>query len=78
MVLSSDNLSAVIDGCPYALGDFARASAGSNKQIDDAYYGYTYYIGKKPSDVMYIASDDSVVVYVDADAAAKVGLNISS
>ena len=78
MVLSSDNLSAVIDGCPYALGDFARASAGSNKQIDGAYYGYTYYIGKKPSDVMYIASDDSVVVYVDADAAAKVGLNISS
>ena len=78
MVLSSDNLSAVIDGCPYALGDFARASAGSNKLIDGAYYGYTYYIGKKPSDVMYIASDDSVVVYVDADAAAKVGLNISS
>lgn len=76
--LSSDNLSATIEGCPFALNDFARASAGSNQRIDGAYYGYTYYIGKKPSDLMYIATTTDVVVYVGREAATRVGLSLAS
>ena len=75
--LSSDNTAALIEGCSFALNDFQRASAGSNQLIDDEYYGYTYYIGKKPSDVMYIATGDAVIVYVDRAKAASLGLDIS-
>ncbi len=78
LTLSSDNLSAVIDGCPFALNDFERASAGSNREIDGAYFGYTYYIGKKPTDVMYVATETDVVVHVDAQAAQAVGLDAAS
>ena len=78
LTLSSDNLSAAIDGCAFALNDFTRASAGSNQKVDDQYFGYTYYIGKKPSDVMYVATFTDVVVYVSPEAAKRVGFNISS
>lgn len=78
LVLSSDNLSATIEGCTFALNDFTRASAGSNQEVDGQYFGYTYYIGKKPSDLMYVATFTDVVVYVSPDAATRVGLNISS
>lgn len=78
LVLSSDNLSATIDGCTFAINDFTRASAGSNQEVDGQYFGYTYYIGKKPSDLMYIATFTDVVVYVSPEAAAQVGLNIAS
>ena len=78
VTLSSDNLAATLDGCPFALGDFTRANAGSNQLINDDYFGYTYFIGKKPSDMMYIVSDDTVVVYVNRNAADAVGLKIDS
>lgn len=78
LVLSSDNLSATIDGCTFALNDFTRASAGSNQEVDGQYFGYTYYIGKKPRDVMYVATFTDVVVYVSPEAASRVGFNISS
>ena len=78
LTLSSDNLSATIDGVTFALNDFTRASAGSNQDVDDQYFGYTYYIGKKPSDVMYVATFTDVVVYVSPSAASRVGFNISS
>lgn len=78
VTLSSDGLSATIDGCAFALNDFARASAGSNQQVDGSYFGYTYYIGKKPNDLMYMASATDVVVYIDEEAAAAAGLDPTS
>lgn len=78
LTLSADGLSATINGCAFAINDFERASAGSNRSVEDTYYGYTYYIGKKPSDLMYISSSTDVVVYVDDDAASSVGLDLAS
>lgn len=67
--VSYDELSASIEGEPFALADFARANAGSNRAIDGAYHGYAYYIGKKAHTLMYMTTGDKVVVYVDGEAA---------
>ena len=77
LTLSADNLSATLEGCPFALGNFERASKGSNRAIDNTYYGYTYLIGSKANDLMYMVTSTDVVVYIDQEAAARVGLNPS-
>ena len=74
--VSADGLTAVLDGCEFTLGDFQRANAGSNREIDGAYYGYAYLVGSKPSDVMYIVTESSVVVYVNQEAAVSAGVDL--
>lgn len=74
--ISSEDDSAVIEGCDFALSDFQRASAGSNREIGGEYYGYAYYIGSKPTDVMAMATDSLVVVYVDPAAAGSIGIDV--
>ncbi len=74
----SDNLAAAIDGCAFAVGDFERASKGSNREIADEYHGYSYYVGSKASTLMYLVTDDMVLVYIDSDAAKAAGFDISS
>ena len=78
VTLSSDNLSAIIEGCAFAVGDFERASKGSNRELEGKYYGYAYYIGSKANTVMYLVTDDLVMVYVDDAAAKSAGFDISS
>ena len=74
----SDNLAAVADGCGFAVGDFQRASKGSNRDIAGAYHGYAYYIGTKPTQLMYLVTGDAVMVYVDGSAAKAAGFDVSS
>ena len=71
----TDNKTAVLDGCAFAVGDFQRASKGSNRNIGDAYYGYAYALGEKPDTLMYMATDDLVIVYVDPSAASAAGMS---
>ena len=78
MSAETDNLTAVIDGCKFAIGDFERASKGSNRNIGDAYYGYTYALGSKSNTLMYMVTDDMVLVYIDPEAASKAGFSLSS
>ena len=74
----SDNLAAVIDGCAFAVGDFERASKGSNRDIADDYHGYSYYVGNKASTLMYLVTDNNVLVYIDSEAAKEAGFDVSS
>ena len=74
----ADNLAAAIDECAFAVGDFERASKGSNREIGSKYCGYNYLVGKKASTLMYLVTSDMVLVYVDPDAAAASGFDIAS
>ena len=74
----TDNLAATIEGCAFAVGDFQRASKGSNRNIADAYYGYAYYIGKKPDSLMYLVTSDIVMVYIEKNAAKEAGFDLAS
>ncbi len=74
----SENLTAVIDGCDFALGDFQRASKGSNRDIDGVYRGYAYYIGNKSDTLMYLVTGDLVMVYIEPAAAKAAGFDFTS
>ena len=74
----SDNLAAAVDGCAFAVGDFERASKGSNRSIADEYHGYSYYVGSKASTLMYLVTDNNVLVYIDSEAAKGAGFDVSS
>ena len=76
--VSYDELSAAIQEEPFALAGFARANAGSNRDIDGAYRGYAYYIGKKPHTLMYLTTAERVVVYIDAAAAEAASFDPAS
>ena len=76
--VSADGSAARLDGCAFALDGFSRANAGSNRPIDGAYYGYTYYVAASPGALAAIASAQSVVVYVPAQAARDAGLDLGS
>ena len=78
MSADSDNLTAVTEGCDFAVGEFERASKGSNRDIADAYHGYAYYIGTKSDTLMYMVTSDIVMVYVDTAAAKTAGFDITS
>ena len=80
VIVSADdeNLAAIVDGCDFAVGDFQRASKGSNRDIAEKYYGYAYYIGSKPDTLMYLVTNDMVLVYIDENAAKSAGFDITS
>lgn len=78
VVVSFDELSASIEEEAFALADFARANAGSNRDIAGAYRGYAYYIGKKADTLMYLTTADKVVVYIDEEAAKAAGFDPDS
>ena len=80
VTVSADDeaLAAVIDGCAFAVGDFQRASKGSNRDIEGAYRGYAYYIGSKPTSLMYMATSNDVIVYIEEGAAQAAGINLTS
>lgn len=78
VVVSSDELSVAREEAPFALGDFERANAGSNRPIAGEYRGYTYYIGKKAHGLMYMVTDRAVVVFVDRVQAEDAGFDLAS
>ena len=73
-----ENLTAAIDGCAFAVGNFERASKGSNRNIADAYHGYAYYIGTKSDTLMYLVTSDIVMVYAEPAATKAAGFDISA
>ncbi len=76
--VSSDEAAATIEEAPFAIDGFERANTGSNRDIEGAYRGYAYYIGKKNDTLMYLSAGNAVVVYVDADAAKQASFSIDS
>ncbi len=77
VVLSSTNDAALIDGCDFAVDEFSRAQVGSNREVNGAYSGYCYYIGGSSGSMSLLASSDFVVVYVPADQASSLGVDLN-
>ena len=73
-----ENQTAVIDGCDFAVDHFERASKGSNRDIAGSYQGYAYYNGTKPNTLMYLVTNDMVLVYMDPDRAKLAGFDFAS
>ena len=76
--ISSDNQAVAAEGLSYALSDFKRAQAGSNREVDGSYQGYGYFLGADGYDLSLIATNDFAVLYIDADKAAQFGIDLQS
>ncbi len=61
--VSSEGAGAVMENCSFGLKNFSRAQVGSNRAIDDQYYGYCYYSGDSSGKLTVIATDKYAVIY---------------
>ena len=66
--IGADLTTAAMEEVPFSLEGFTRAQKGSNRPINDEYMGYTYLLGKEPTDVALIAMEDFAVLYVNPDS----------
>ena len=69
VAVSAEGEAALIEGAPFAVSDFSRAQRGSNRDVDGAYIGYSYYEGSSPDRAVALATDGFVIVYVPESAA---------
>ena len=81
ITVDKDGQAAVSDEATFGITEFYRAQVGSNRLIDGAYYGYTYYIGNDPEKFSCVfvnlqSSDPFAVMYVPKSA-AEFGLTAS-
>jgi molybdate transport system permease protein len=74
--VSAEGSAARLESCPFALAEFSRAHVGSNRFIGGAYHGYLYYAADEAGFLAAVATRDTVVVYVPAQAALDAGLDI--
>lgn len=70
VLVSSEGEQALIDGAAFAMADFSRAQKGSNRDLEGAYVGYSYYQGATPDYLVAAATDSYVVVHVPASVQA--------
>ncbi len=70
VTVSAEADAAIADGAEFALGDFSRAQKGSNREVDGAYIGYSYYQGADADYLVAVVTADYVVVHVPESAAA--------
>lgn len=61
--ISADGDAARIEGATYAVEGFQRSQVGSNRAIDEVYYGYTYRLDG-PDMLVAVNTADYAVVYV--------------
>ncbi len=75
---TEDNTGARIVDAPFALSDFSRLQKGSNREIDGAYYGYTYLIGQETGKtVQVVSANNKAIVYVPESAANLLDLSVT-
>lgn len=62
--VSADGEAALASDASFALRDFSRAQKGSNREIDGAYIGYSYYQGASDDYLVAVNAGDFVAVHV--------------
>ena len=70
VTVSAEADAALAEGASFALADFSRAQKGSNRDVDGAYIGYSYYQGGDADYLAAVVTADYVIVHVPESAAA--------
>ena len=70
VTVSAEADAALAKGASFALADFSRAQKGSNRDVDGAYIGYSYYQGGDADYLAAVVTADYVIVHVPESAAA--------
>ena len=70
VTVSAEADAALAEGASFALADFSRAQKGSNRDVDGAYIGYSYYQGGDADYLAAVVTAGYVIVHVPESAAA--------
>lgn len=70
VTVSAEADAALAEGASFALADFSRAQKGSNRDVDGAYIGYSYYQGGDADYLAAVVTADYVIVHVPESTAA--------
>ncbi len=62
--VSAEGEAASADDAPFSVDSFKRAQKGSNRELDGAYLGYSYYQGSTDDYVVAVVSESYVLVYI--------------
>ncbi len=76
--VSEGGQAALVDGFPFALDAFSRSQVGSNRNLDGVYVGYSYYIASTPENLVAVATQDYVVVYIPSSSAQATGFDLGN
>lgn len=76
--LSAEGDAAYVGGSSYALGEFSRSQAGSNRAVEGSYYGYNYYVGAQGENLSVVSTGAYAVAYIPASAAERFGIDVES
>ena len=68
VTVSAETDAAMADGASFALADYSRAQKGSNRDVDGAYIGYSYYQGADADYLVAVVTENYVVVHVPESA----------
>ncbi|MDE8703460.1 molybdate ABC transporter permease subunit [Adlercreutzia equolifaciens] len=75
--VSADGDAARLSTAPWAVEGFSRSQTGSNRAIDDVYYGYTYRVDS-PDMAMVVNTADYAVVYVPEGLCSSLGIDLEA
>ncbi len=75
--VSADGDAARLSTVPWAVEGFSRSQTGSNRAIDDVYYGYTYRIDS-PDMAMVVNTADYAVVYAPEGLCSSLGVDLEA
>ncbi|WP_080803163.1 molybdate ABC transporter permease subunit [Arabiibacter massiliensis] len=74
--VSKDGDAALVEGSPFAIGEFSRAQKGTNREVGGSYRGYSYLVGQeRGAFVQVVAADGYAVAYVPPEAAERLGVD---
>lgn len=76
--ISANNQMAQLEGTSFAVDNFVRARVGSNRLINDEYFGYTFLSSDSSDSVAAVATADYIVVYIPPSSARAAGFNVDS
>ena len=78
VTVSADGSAAIKEKCDFGLADYTRFQVGSNRNVDETYIGYAYYVGADANQVVAIYTNKDAVVYIPQDQATAVEYSLKN
>ena len=74
--VSADNKTALLNGATFGISQFTRQNKGTNREIDDVYYGYRYRMNSQNS-FCAVVNNEYVLIFVPEEILADLNLDLS-
>ena len=76
VAISADADVALLNGAPFGISSFTRQNKGTNREVDDVYYGYRYRMVGETS-FCAVVNSSYVLIYIPQSALDELGLDLN-